>query len=290
VSNLAAQRKVLFLASEPLTDKIVWENGNRYTFRLRPSTYMQTAMLIPEAAKLKKKRWAIVYPNYEYGQSATASFKKLLKQAQPDVEFVAEQAPALGKIDAGAVVQALADSKPDAIFSSLFAADLQRFVREGNTRGLFKNVAVFNLLAGEPEYLDTLKDETPSGWWVTGYPWSEIKTPAHLKFLDAYQKRWKDYPRQGSVVGYAAVHAAANAIRRAKSVDTEKMVEAMKGLEMQTPFGPIVWRALDHQSTMGAYVGQLSQKGGKGVMVNWRYADGERFQPSIEEIKALRKD
>jgi branched-chain amino acid transport system substrate-binding protein len=47
VSNLAAQRKVLFLASEPLTDKIVWENGNRYTFRLRPSTYMQTAMLIP---------------------------------------------------------------------------------------------------------------------------------------------------------------------------------------------------------------------------------------------------
>src|SRR3954462_1518789 len=41
VSNLAAQRKVLFLASEPLTDKIVWENGNRYTFRLRPSTYMQ---------------------------------------------------------------------------------------------------------------------------------------------------------------------------------------------------------------------------------------------------------
>src|SRR6185436_6120868 len=74
VSNLAAQRKILFVASEPLTDKIVWENGNRYTFRLRPSTYMQTAMLIPEAAKLKKKRWAIVYPNYEYGQSATASF------------------------------------------------------------------------------------------------------------------------------------------------------------------------------------------------------------------------
>src|SRR5271156_2598678 len=29
VSNLAAQRKVLFIASEPLTDKIVWENGNR---------------------------------------------------------------------------------------------------------------------------------------------------------------------------------------------------------------------------------------------------------------------
>ena len=88
VSNLAAQRKILFIAAEPLTDKIVWENGNRYTFRLRASTYMQSAMLVPEAAKLKKKRWAIVYPNYEYGQSAVAAFKTLLKAAQPDLSLI----------------------------------------------------------------------------------------------------------------------------------------------------------------------------------------------------------
>ena len=290
VANLANQRKVLFVASEPLTDKIVWENGNRYAFRLRPSTYMQTAMLVPEAARLKKRRWAIVYPNYEYGQSATASFKKLLSQAQPGVEFVAEQAPALGKIDAGAVVQALAEAKPDAIFSSLFAADLQKFVREGNTRGLFRNTVVFSLLAGEPEYLDPLKEETPDGWWVTGYPWSQIDTPEHKAFRDAYQKRWKDYPRQGSVVGYTAVHAVANAVRKAKSAETEKLVEALKGLQMQTPFGPITWRAIDHQSTMGAYVGQLAKKGTTGTMVNWRYADGAKYQPSDQEVRALRKE
>ena len=290
VSNLAAQRKVLFLASEPLTDKIVWENGNRYTFRLRPSTYMQVAMLVPEAAKLKKKRWAIVYPNYEYGQSAAASFKKLLAQAQPGVEFVGEQAPALGKIDAGAVAQALADAKPDAIFSALFAADLQKFVREGNTRGLFRGTPVVNLLAGEPEYLDTLKDETPDGWWVTGYPWGEINTPEHRRFRDAYQKRWNDYPRQGSVVGYTAVYAAAEAAKKAKSGDTEKLIAAFKGLKMTSPFGAIEWRAIDHQSTMGAYVGQLAKKDGKGVMVNWRYADGAKFQPADEEVRKLRKE
>jgi branched-chain amino acid transport system substrate-binding protein len=290
VANLAAQRKVLFLAAEPLTDKIVWESGNRYTFRLRPSTYMQVAMLVPQAAKLNKKRWAIVYPNYEYGQSATESFKKLLAQAQPGVEFVTEQAPALGRIDAGAVVQALAEAKPDAIFSSLFAADLQKFVREGNTRGLFRNTAVFNLLGGEPEYLDPLRDETPEGWWVTGYPWNDIDTPEHKRFRDAYQKRWKDYPRQGSVVGYTAVYAIANAMKKAGSTDTEKLVEALKGLQMSSPFGEITWRPIDHQSTMGAYVGQLAKKNNRGVMVNWHYADGARFQPPDEEIRKLRKE
>ena len=92
VTDFAKQKKVFFLAAEPLTDKITWQNGNRYTFRLRPNTYMQSAMLVPEAAKLKKKRWAIVYPNYEYGQSAAATFKTMLKKLQPR-RVVAEQAP-----------------------------------------------------------------------------------------------------------------------------------------------------------------------------------------------------
>ena len=288
VSDLAKQRKVLFLAAEPLTDKIVWENGNRYTFRLRPSTYMQTAMLIPAAAKLNRKRWAIVYPNYEYGQSATAAFKELLKKAQPGVEFVAEQATPLGKLDAGPVVQALADAKPDAIFSSLFAGDLARFVREGDTRGLFKGREVVNLLGGEPEYLDPLKDEAPEGWWVTGYPWYAIQTPEHEKFLEAYRKSWNDYPRAGSVVGYTAVMSAVAAIRKAGSTDSEKLASAMRGLQVDTPFGPITYRALDHQSTMGAYVGRTSRKDGKGVMTSWSYADGARFLPPDAEVRKLR--
>ena len=189
VGDFAKQRKVLFVASEPLSDKVTWGNGNAYTYRLRASTYMQTTMLVPEAAKLNKKRWGIVYPNYEYGQSAAASFKKLLIAAQPagGVEFVELAAP-LGKIDAGAVAQALLDAKVDAIFNVTFGADLQKFVREGNTRGLFRDRPVVSLLSGEPEYLDTLKDETPTGWLVTGYPWEQINTPEHKAFRDAYRR------------------------------------------------------------------------------------------------------
>src|SRR5215475_8178848 len=88
VTEFAGKQKVFFLAAEPLTDKITWQNGNKYTFRLRPSTYMQVAMLMPDAVAAKKKRWAIIYPNFEYGQSAATWFKEMLKKAQPDVEFV----------------------------------------------------------------------------------------------------------------------------------------------------------------------------------------------------------
>ena len=288
VADLARQSKMFFLAGEPLTDKIVWQNGNRYTFRLRASTYMQVSMLVPEAAKLRKKRWAIVYPNYEYGQSAAATFKQLLKAAQPDVEFVAEQAPALGKVDAGAVVQALADAKPDAIFNVLFAADLAKLVREGNTRGLFQGREVVSLLTGEPEYLDPLKDETPNGWIVTGYPWHSINTPEHKAFLAAYQGRFKDYPRLGSVVGYTMIHALAAGIRKAGSTDTEKLITAFRGLTFDSPYGKQSFRAIDHQSTMGAFVGRTRNEQGKGVMVEARYQDGAAFQPSNDDVRKLR--
>jgi len=288
VADFAKQKQVFFLAGEPLTDKLTWQGGNEYTFRLRPGTYMQAAMLVPEAVKMKKKRWAVVYPNYEYGQSAVAAFKALLKAAQPDVEFVAEQAPPLGKLDAGSVVQALADAKPDAIFNVLFGADLLKFVREGNTRGLFKDRTVVSVLTGEPEYLDPLRNEAPDGWIVTGYPWYGIQTPEHKAFFLAYHTKYKDYPRLGSVVGYSMIKSAVAGLKKAGSGDTAKMVAAFKGLQVDTPFGKITYRALDHQSTMGAFVGKTKNDNGKGVMVDYQYLDGAKFQPPEAEVKKAR--
>jgi len=288
VTEFAGKKQVFFLAAEPLTDKITWQNGNHYTFRLRASTYMQVAMLLPDALKANKKRWALVYPNFEYGQSAVAAFKELMKARQPDVEFVTEQATPLGKIDAGAVVQAIADAKPDGIFSALFGGDLIKFVREGTTRGAFQDRTVVDLLGGEPEYLDPLKDEAPAGWIVTGYPWNEVDTPANKAFVAAYQSRYHDYPRVGSIVGYLTIKSIAAGIAKAGSTDTEKLVEAFRGLKMDGPFGPFIFRAIDHQSTLGAFVGRIALKDGKGTMSDFHYVDGASVLPSDAELRKLR--
>ncbi len=288
VSDFAAQKKVLFLAAEPLTDAITWSKGNRYTFRLRPSNYMQAGMLAEEAAKLPAKRWATIAPNYEYGQSAVAAFKKLLSAKRPDIQWVAEQWPTQGKIDAGAVLEAIDAAKPDAILNVEFGPDLVKLVREGNTRGTFQNRSVVSFLTGEPEYLDPLKSETPTGWIVTGYPWYDIKTPEHDAFLKAYQDKYHDYPRLGSVVGYTVMKAAAAILAKADSTDTDKLIAAAEGLAFDSPFGPVTFRAIDHQSTMGAFVGKTAVKDGKGVMVDSVYRKGADYLPSDDEVKKLR--
>jgi branched-chain amino acid transport system substrate-binding protein len=288
VTEFAGKNKVFFLAAEPLTDKITWQNGNKYTFRLRASTYMQVAMLMPDIVAAQKKRWALVYPNFEYGQSAVAALKSMLAAKQPGVEFVTEQATPLGKIDAGAVAQAVDDAKPDAIFNVLFGADLAKFVREGNTRGVFKDRFVASLLTGEPEYLDPLKDEAPVGWVVTGYPWYAITTPEHKAFVAAYQARFNDYPRLGSVVGYVTIKSLVAGIAKAGGTDPEKLVDAFAGLKVDSPFGPFSFRASDHQATMGAYVGKTALKDGKPIMVDFKYIDGGAVLPADAEVKKLR--
>ncbi len=288
LTDFSKRNKVLYVAAEPLSDALVWAKGNRYTFRLRPSTYMQAAMLAVEAARKPARRWATIAPNYAYGKDAVKSFKKVLSARNPDVKFVAEQWPALFKINAGSEIQALTEAKPEAVYNVTFGGDLAKFVREGKLRGFFKDRFVVSLLTGEPEYLDPLKAEAPVGWLVTGYPWYAIKTPSHTQFLDAYRKKYNDYPRTGSLVGYCTMMSVYHMLKKAGSTDTEKMVDAMEGLTFASPVGPITFRKIDHQSTMGAYVGYTALKDGKGIMVDWKYMDGKDFLPPDAEVKKLR--
>lgn len=289
LGDFANQKKVLYLGTEPLTDALTMGSGNRYTFRVRANTYMQTKMLVDAAKAKQVKRWAIVAPNYEYGQSAAANFKKLMAAAVPGFEVVTEQFPALGRVDAGATVGAVAQAKPDAIFNVLFGADLTAFVREGNTRGLFEGRQVVSLLTGEPEYILPLGDETPEGWITTGYPPEQITTPAHKAFFDAYKAKFNDTPRLGSLLGYVVGYMIRDLFNKAKSTDTEALVTALEGLTSDSIVGPVVMRALDHQSTLGAWVGETTLKGKLPTMKNWRYADGKDYLHPEAEVRAVRK-
>lgn len=290
VSDFANQRRMLFIATEPLSDAITMAQGNRFTFRLRPSTFMQTRMLTESVRGRDIRRWGIVAPNYEYGQSAAANFKRLITQAIPNAEIVVEQYPALGRVDAGATVGALAQGRPDGIFNVLFGPDLTAFVREGNTRGLFERRTVLSLLTGEPEYLIPLGDETPEGWIVTGYPFEQVANPGHVAFVTAYRGRFNDTPRLGSLLGYVFAYMVRDMLAKAGSTETEAMIRALEDLRFDTIVGPMLMRGIDNQATHGAWVGETTLRGRVGAMRNVRFEDGANHMFPEAEVRAARRD
>ena len=210
-----------------------------HTFRLRPSTYMQAAMLAAEGSEergrqalgnhraqlcLRQGRCGGV-PEGVDGVATGCGVRRLAMAGT-----VQDRRRGRGRGAQGAWSRTRSTTSPSAAISPSSA-------REGRLRDLFEGRLMVGLLTGEPEYLDPLKDEAPEGWLVTGYPWYDIDTPAHDAFLAAYQQRWDDYPRIGSVVGYNTMLAIKAMLERAGSTDTEKMVDAMEGLSFDAPTG-----------------------------------------------------
>ena len=290
VSDWARQNTTLFVAAEPLTEALTWSKGHDYVFRVRPNTYEQGVMLAEKAGKMKYVKWATIGPNYEYGKRAWETFRDRLKQLKPDVQVVGEQWPTLGKIDASAEVGAVLAKNPEALYVSLFGSDWLSFVREAKKRGLFEKMFVVGILLGEPEYIDPLALEAPEGMLVTGYPWYDVQMGTHKEFVARFQKKYDKNPVLGSLVGYITYLSIFEAVRKAGSTDTDKLVAAFRGLKVETPIGPISYRAADGQSTMGAWVGttKLDAKRGVGVMVNHEYVPGDKVLPSEDEARKIR--
>ena len=290
VSDWAKQNKVMFVAAEALTEALTWSKGHDHAVRLRPNTYEQGRMLAEKAGKMKYVKWATIGPNYEYGKRAWETFRDRLKEMKPDVQVVGEHWPTLGKIEPGPLVTAILSQNPDALYASLFGSDWLAFVREAQKRGLFQKMFVVGILLGEPEYIDPLGPEAPEGMLVTGYPWYDIAAPAHKDFVARFTKKYDKNPVLGSLVGYVTYLSIVEAIRKAGSTDTDKLVAAFRGLKVETPIGPISYRASDGQSTMGAWVGttKLDARRGVGIMVNYEYVPGEKVLPSDDDVKKLR--
>ena len=287
VANTATQSKMFFLAAEPLSDKLTWQNGSRYVFRIRNPTYELVNMIASKAAELSCTKWAILSSPDDASRDTVDNFKTMLTKLKPGVTYLGTQMVPAGSTNAGSTIDGLERMNPECVFNTLFGASLFAVVREGNTRGFFQDVKGVSTLAGEPEYLDPLKGDTPVGWWVTGYPWSTDDRPAHKKFREDFQARYHDYPRMGALIAYVTVEALAAGITRAGSTDTEKLIAAFKGLQFDTPVGKLTIRD-DHQSTLGSWVGELALKDGKGVMVNWRYLDGADFLPPVDVALKMR--
>src|SRR5262249_36706188 len=105
----------------------------------------------------------------------------------------------------------------------------------------------------------------------------------------AYQKKWTETPRLGSLLGYTVGYMIKDLLDKAKSTDTDKLLAALDNLKSDTLVGPVVMRAIDHQSTLGAWVGATTGKDKKGTMQNWKYEDGAKYVFPDDEVKAARK-
>ncbi len=216
VTEFAGKKKVFFLAAEPLTDKITWQNGNRYTFRLRASTYMQVAMLMPDARRRQEEALGAGLSELRVRpvgrrqlQGADEARRSRTSSSSPSRRRRSARSRPARSCRRSTTPSPTASSTccSDPISPS-WCARAPRAARSRTAPWSACSRASRNI---------SIRSRTKlrSAGSSPAIPGSEINTPEHKAFVAAYQKRWNDYPRLGSVVGYDTMKSLAAGIAKA---------------------------------------------------------------------------
>ena len=170
----------------------------------------------------------------------TEDFVAHLKKLKPDVQVVAEVWPKLGERDFTPHINALLQAKPEMVFSAIWGGDHIAFVKQAKPYGFFAKTQYLAIGQGDLDVVVPLGAEAPEGMWVSSnYTFYYPDAPANRDFVAKYKARTGDLPPSGAAFGYTATQFLAAAIRKAKSTETEKVVEALEGLTMETVHGPL---------------------------------------------------
>ena len=194
----------------------------------------------------------------------------------------------LGHSEFSSVINKFKNTQPNVIFSTVVGDSVVALHRQYRAAGLDPGKMPMASLTTSENEVAAMGGDAAAGHFTSAPYFMVWDSPENHKFVDAYKKKYNDYPRLGSVVGYVTMKSLAAGIAKAKSTDTEKLVEAFKDLKVDSPFGPFHYRASDHQATMGCYVGKIVLENGKGTMADFKYVDGVSVLPGDAEVKKLR--
>lgn len=259
-SAVANQNKVIFMDTVGSTDTLTKEKWNRYTFRSGTCNSQEANSLALYAAQNKKLvKFYNIGPDYEYGRTMWALFKTKMAQVNPKAQFIGEQWPKLFAADYTPYINAILAAKPDAVFCSLWGGDLVAFIKQAKPYGLFKKMKWIIATGADITVTKALGKDMPTGLIVDQryyFYWPD--TPTNQAFVKAYKTAYGDYPSAWAAEGYDGVYFLADAIKKAGSLDTDKVINALAGLTIEAPRGKATLRKQDHQLSCDFMVGETT--------------------------------
>jgi branched-chain amino acid transport system substrate-binding protein len=249
---IAEEYRKILLVEPAVADSITGEKWNRYIFRTGRSS---TQDAISNAITLAKPNTVIatLAQDYAFGRDGVKAFKEAL--AGSGAQVVHEEYAPVATSDftapAERLFNALKDKPGRKVIWIIWAggggnpfkiAELNpgRFGIEISTGG--------NILPALAAY-----KALPGMQGATYYYYEHPKNPINQWLVKEHLARFKSPPDFFTAGGMAAAIATVEAIKKAGSTDTEKLIAAMEGLSFDTPKGRMTFRKEDHQAMQSMY-------------------------------------
>ena len=233
VANVTEKHKKVMVAPLAATTSI-FKKGRKYIFMIISPAEVYLEGLVDIAAKRGLKTIAIVNEDTLFPKTAANGTAELAKKR--GLQIVLQEAYPKGNTDFSALLTKIKAANPDVIAASTYFDDavaLTRQMKELNVTPKMYGVTVGGDL---PEFYDLLKQNAEYIYGAT--QWEPVLPyPGQKEFMAGYQKKFNHEPSYHSASGYAGCLIYLDAVKRAGTLDADKVREQLLKLETRTMLG-----------------------------------------------------
>ncbi len=252
------------------------EPANLFWISPSPEAFQRAA--VRTAAQFPQKRYYLLGRDSGAGRSWAKYFWEDLKRLKPDAQSVGEFFLPDEVPDYNPFIRAILSAKAEVCISHLGVKEWLRFAKMAKKAGYFRRIIHFEVESGSLQSLVALKKDGPEGvWGITAFPFWDLGWKESTEFVAKYREKTKAYPGLDALSGYVSIYAIVEAVRKAGSLDMEKVIETLEGLTFPTPVGPLSFRKADHRALWPIWCGSS------------KFIPGYPFAV-LEELKAFGPD
>jgi branched-chain amino acid transport system substrate-binding protein len=257
VGQTAERAGKLIATTVSFADSITTDKCSPNVFRVNARAGQQSAALAAWVAKQKPKaKVFFLGPDYEMGRSTVATFKKTVEGL--GAESVGEVFAPLDSKDYTQYFGQLRQAKPEVLYTSVAGNDTVRLMTQMQDFGLAKNLLIVGASGTVTSQNITAIGAAAEGFGTgVGYS-TQIDNAENKKFVETFKAANKADPDLYGADSYGLIYFYKAAVEKAKSTETDKVRDAMRGLEWMTPQGKKTMRAGDHQAIQPMYVVRIT--------------------------------
>lgn len=252
VGQVAERNNRLIATTVSFADSITADKCSPNVFRVNARAGMQSAALADWMASTQKNANVFYLgPDYEMGRSTVAAFKTAAEGK--GAKTVGEVFAPLDNKDYSPYFGQIRGARPTVIYTSVAGNDTVRLFTQMAEFGLNRNVQVVGA-SGTVTSQNLAAIGKAADGFVTGVGYSpSIDSPENRKFVADFEAANKSKPDLYGADSYGVLFFYKAAVEKAGSTETDKVREAMRGLQWATPQGMKTMRAGDHQAMQDMY-------------------------------------
>ena len=264
------------MVAQGASAQTIWERGFKYIFQIYPKPEGQLLGMLDVAKKAGVKSIAIATEDTTFPKELALIFQKLAKERGFDVVFYEEYGKA--PPDLSPLVLKMKAKNPDMIFGSAYLSECVLIMRHAKDLNFNPKLYAFTIGPALDDWPKTLGNDGDLALAVSLWE-STSKNPGAQEFVAKYKARHKDLPPYQTAAAYAGMQIFEGAVKKAGSIDKEKVRDALQSLEMNTIFGPYKVDDKGSQEAHRAFVLQV-QKGVRKVVWPDTHKEAELIFPT----------